>query len=171
MTRSPLVAATAVTTLLAALALSSCSAEDLVERAAERSIENAAGGEADIDFDADSGSFSVDTEEGSFSTGTSLPDDFPDDIPLVDGEVMSAASADDQGQRGFLVVMYTDGSPEEAAAEAVSLLEAAGFAETEDLSAMTGLSAAQLGDDTYEVLVSAYPAADQTALQYTITVV
>ena len=58
---------------IAALSLSSCSSlieratEKAVEEGVERAIEADTGEEVELDFDADSGSISIETEDGSFS--------------------------------------------------------------------------------------------------------
>ena len=88
--------------LLAAIALlfagAGCSADDLADQVAERAIENAAGEGADVDFDADTGEFKVETDEGTFSSGGSLPDGFPsDEVPLLDGQILQAASSTQEG--------------------------------------------------------------------------
>lgn len=69
----------------------------------EDAIEQAGGGNVDVDGD----SVRVETEEGSFemsSTGE-LPDDWPADVPLPDGFVVTAGSSVDGGAEGQLVAV------------------------------------------------------------------
>lgn len=77
---------------LAPLVAVSCGGSDKVaERIAEEAIERETGGSVDIDTDG--GSVSVETDDGSFSMGQgSVPDGWPDDIPLPDGLEVLAGS-------------------------------------------------------------------------------
>lgn len=68
--------------------LSSCgkAAEKLSEKATEKAIEKAAGGNANVDIDPNDGTFSIETDEGSFQMGGGdIPADWPSDIPLPKG--------------------------------------------------------------------------------------
>lgn len=60
--------------------------EKLSEKAAEKAVEKAAGDNANVDFDTKDGSFSIETDEGSFNVGGGeVPDDWPSDVPLAKG--------------------------------------------------------------------------------------
>lgn len=169
MKRLPVVAATA---LLAALALSSCSAESLAERAIETSIENAGGDGADVDFDADTGEFSVETDEGSFSSGGSLPDSFPvDEVPLIDGDLVQAAASEQDGATGYVVLLMVDASADDAIAEAEQQLVDAGFTSDAELAEVPGMTARELVKAPYRVMISAYDAGDEgTGVNYIVQV-
>ncbi len=133
-----------VLTVAAALALTSCgkAAEKLSEKAIEESV---GGGDADIDedgsfsFESDEGSVSVDAdgnvkiegEDGEFSLDGStgeLPEDFPDDIPLLDGfEIVTGSRTSDGAQTFWGVVGAVNGEPEDVFADVVSAFEADDF--------------------------------------------
>lgn len=80
------VISTAVGLALGVFALSSCgsSADEVVEEATERAIEDETGGEADVDLRGDDG-FSIETEEGSVS----VDEDGNFVVVGDDGEVMT----------------------------------------------------------------------------------
>lgn len=65
-----------------ALGIAACGAAN--ERLTEEIIEQAGGGDADVDLDLESGEVSVETDEGSFTIGGGeIPDGFP--VPFPDG--------------------------------------------------------------------------------------
>jgi hypothetical protein len=165
-TRTLLGLAAAGTLLLA----SGCGAEDVADRVAEKAIENAGGGDADVDFDVDSGELKVETDEGSFSSGGSLPDDFPSDqIPLVDGDVIQAASSQQTGASGFVVLVMVDAGVDEALAEAERLLLDAGYEGDPEMAEIPGMTVRQLTKAPYAVLLSGYEADGGTAVNYVIS--
>lgn len=83
--------------IAACLTFSACGniAEKVTEEGAERIIEAESGEDVDIDFDSDDGSFSVQTEDGSFSIG----DDGSFVVTDQDGSVLTGNANDD----GFVV--------------------------------------------------------------------
>lgn len=167
MKRPQLALASAV---LAVLVLSGCSTDDLVERAAERSVEEAGGGDADIDLDLDSGDVSVSTDEGSFSSGSSLPDDFPtDEVPLVDGTILQAARSDTPEGMGYVVLVEVDGSLDDVLGQAEELLVGAGFEQDPSTVEMQGMSFLQYLKEPYTVTVQAAEMAEATtSLNYIV---
>lgn len=66
------------------------------EKTAEKSIEEATGGEADVDVDE--GSIKINTNEGTFEAGekVSLPSGFPSDVYVIDGDIVGATSTDEE---------------------------------------------------------------------------
>ena len=88
----------------ACLAFSACGAiaEKVTEEGAERIIESESGGDVEIDFDSDDGSFSVQTEDGSFA----VDDDGSFVVTGEDGEVLSGSASDDG-----LIVLDESGDP------------------------------------------------------------
>ncbi|WP_300403967.1 hypothetical protein [Nocardioides sp.] len=165
-TRTLLGLAAAGTLLLA----SGCSAEDVADRVAEKAIENAGGGDANVDFDVDSGELVVETDEGSFSSGGSLPDDFPSDqIPLVDGDVIQAASSQQTGASGFVVLVMVGAGVDEALSEAEQLLLDAGYEGDPEMAEIPGMTVRQLTKAPYAVLLSGYEADGGTAVNYVIS--
>lgn len=77
------------------------------EKVAEGIIEKATGGKANIDVD--SGNVTVKTNDGSFSTGTSIPADWPKDAPVYPGATVSysGSSNPQTGETGFGAVLAT----------------------------------------------------------------
>ena len=80
------------------------------EKAAEKIIENATGGKADIDINSDT--VTVKTDEGTFSTGTNLPANWPKDAPVYPGSKItySGSTNPQEGSSGFSVMSTTNDS-------------------------------------------------------------
>lgn len=81
---------------VAALALlgAGCSSEAITERIAEEAAEQMAGDDVEIDLDGEGGEMSVETSEGSLQMGAggSVPEAFPEGLPLPDVEYEVANS-------------------------------------------------------------------------------
>lgn len=97
--------------------------------AAERLIEDASGGDLDVDIDDDGQSVRIEGEDGdsefTFGTGE-LPDGFPEDFPMPDDvSVESGTSVD--GGAGFSVGLDYAGSVDDAADFYRDALPNAGF--------------------------------------------
>ncbi|EKD79598.1 MAG: hypothetical protein ACD_41C00029G0001 [uncultured bacterium] len=82
--------------------LSGCSlldkaAEKATEKVTEKVTESIIEGETNSDVDITDDGFTVTDEESgdtvSFGESVSLPDDFPSDVPIIDGAVIIAASS------------------------------------------------------------------------------
>lgn len=142
------------TVVLAPLTLGACDqlAENAVERGVEEAVENGAGEDVEVDLDADGdGNVKVETSDGTFQTGSELPDDYPiEEVPIV-GEVSAAASSSTGAGRRWTIATTLGGSVEDALTEAKSALEAAGFT-TDGEAAGAFIS---LTNDTYSVVASA----------------
>lgn len=80
------------------------------EKVAEGIIEKATGGKADVDVN--SGNVSVKTKEGSFSTSSSLPADWPKDVPVYPGATVSysGSNTSKSGDSGIGAVLTTKDS-------------------------------------------------------------
>ncbi len=142
-----------VAALLLVPALVACGGEELSERAVEDAMEDAAGDAGtDVDVDIEGDEVTIEGEDGTFTVGDKLPDDFPsDDIALVDGDIVSSQSMDGAS---FTVIIATGSSAEDAVADAVGKLEDKGFSVIED-SPMASAGGAELSNDTYLVKVLA----------------
>ncbi|MDX1511184.1 MAG: hypothetical protein R3249_07545 [Nitriliruptorales bacterium] len=105
-----------------------CSGDTVAENIAENALEDALGGEADVDFDEDGG-ITVETSEGTFeqNIGGSVPDDFPANVPLLDFEVQHSLSMTDDEVRGWTVTMAGTGSATAIAETIKSDFADAGF--------------------------------------------
>src|SRR5690554_4129073 len=87
--------------VVAGLTLSGCAnpGELLAEKAAEKAVEHAIeqgssdGTNVDIDADGDGG-MTIEDEDGTYQMGShaQVPDDFPSELPLPDGDLMTAAA-------------------------------------------------------------------------------
>lgn len=120
------------------LALAGCgnAVEGLAENAVERAIENEIGESAEVSVDDDS--FTVDTGDGSITAGSgSVPEDFPSDVPLPEGEVNFAQRLESADGVGWSVVIATPGDPGTVAEQVRADLETSGFT-VDEASQFTG---------------------------------
>jgi hypothetical protein len=83
--------------------------------------------EGDIRIDRDGGGFSVEGEDGSFQVGTCdrLPDDFPSDVPLPDGNPISCSRFGSNGEVAWTVAYDTGDA--DTTASMKDALDDAGF--------------------------------------------
>ncbi len=104
----------AVAALALAVLLGACTspwqktAEKSAENMAEKAIEDSSGGQADVDINSESGSISVNTDQGSMQTGQNitLPEEFPDDVYVFEGKL--AAVIQDNENNGYSLTIQTD---------------------------------------------------------------
>ncbi|WP_203337502.1 hypothetical protein [Nocardioides limicola] len=119
--------ATRVAVTAALLIAATGCGESLSERGAERLLEQFTDAE-NVDVDFETGDFSVTTEDGSVQMGARLPQGFPDDVPLVSGEVLHGAEVlGADGEAHWTVSLQVTGAPTDAYRAAVEQLEAVGF--------------------------------------------
>lgn len=148
--------------LMAIASVTSCSSDKAAENRAEDAIEDASGGDADVDIDGEK--VEITTSEGTVTMGKGeLPDGFPDDIPVIDGEIMMSMGAADQG---YQVTMEVD-DPQAAFDEASAELEDAGFSKESDAE-MAGATTASFQRADQTVILSAGGADDMATLSYTV---
>jgi hypothetical protein len=172
MTRAGVALRATVVAAVAALALTGCgnAVEGLAEGAVERAIENEIGESADVSINEDS--FTVDTEEGSITAGAgSVPEDFPSDVPLPQGEVSFAQRLETADGLGWSVVITVSGDPGTVAEQVRSDMEGSGFTvdEATEFSGTDGSGGTILGekgDLTALVLVAGE--GDETVVTYTV---
>lgn len=161
--------------LLLLLGTTACGADQLADRAAESAVERAAEAAAsegvDVDIDTDGGGVTVETSEGTFTSGMgSLPQGFPEEIPVAEGEIFSGASSTMEGQQGWVVSVSVDQAPDEAIAEAGAALEAAGFTVGDNSMAMEGLTYVQYVSSDWDLILGATDDGEGgTLLSYTVT--
>jgi hypothetical protein len=113
--------------------------EGIAEKAVERAIEDEVGGDASVEVDEDS--VTIDTEQGSITAGSgSVPEDFPADIRLVEGEVTFAQRIDGADGTGWSVQIVTTGDAAAVADQVRADLADAGFSvdEQAELAAADG---------------------------------
>lgn len=149
-TRSLLAAA------VAAGLLAACGGGSVTDEIAEQLAEQQFGGDVEIDSsnggftveteegtvraDAD-GNVSIETEDGTFesSTGSELPDDFPDVFLPGGREVQSVVRLDDASQGlSFSVVQIVDGDPTDVLADVVAEYEGQGLSAAMETSGGDG---------------------------------
>lgn len=76
--------------LILVLGLTGCGTKTLVENKMERDLENALGGNVNVDLDGEE--MNIETEDGfALQTGesVSLPNDFPSDVYVIEGDIKS----------------------------------------------------------------------------------
>ena len=110
--------------------LSGCNPVDSVRQGVEDAIESASG--ADVNLG-------------------SLPDDFPESVPLIEGQIGLGAGGADSGDAGWVVTVTS--SAEDPLGDAAAALEAAGFTEDSSVSGGT-LEALKFSDADYIVGIS-----------------
>jgi methionine-rich copper-binding protein CopC len=95
------------------------------ERAAEKIIEQQTGGQAKVDVNQ--GNVKVESKDGNIEVGQNvkLPADFPKDVYVIDGNLVSAFSEPTKGT--FTVSIQTEKSPAQAAAEYQEKLSSDGW--------------------------------------------
>ncbi len=151
-----------------ALALSGCGAaeDELAERATEEAME-AAGDGAEVDIEDDE--ITVSDGEGNTTTlgGTELPDDFPvDQVPLVDGTIVSATGVDGAS---FTVMLEVEGDPEAVQEEAIGMLTDAGYTNGTEMNS-EGYLSTTLTKEGYDVGVTSMAGDPATQVQYIVQV-
>lgn len=163
--------------MLAALLLGGCgadaAAERLAEESLERAIESGAEGSVSADIDLDAGEITVEDDEGNTLqsvAGAELPRDFPEDIPLVDGLVISGVSTTDTtGQAGWNVNLDIAGaSPRDVRDEAVGLLADAGYVSESSTDVGDTLGEVMVGPQ-WRIAVSVIGQPTSTTVSYLVT--
>lgn len=155
-----------------AMALAACdqAAEELAERAAEQVTGT------DIDVDDDGGEITIETDDGTFESGTGrVPDDFPSVIPLVDGgELVNGMSMqNEEGMAWQVNWQFDSGQPFDVLEDQVAALEDAGFTRSEDGSftmgdGSEGMGGTMLENGTYQVNVTVLGEEDDFIVGYQV---
>ncbi|WP_010203084.1 hypothetical protein [Salinibacterium sp. PAMC 21357] len=154
LTKSTIVAVALATTL----SLSGCFANPIdqltdkigsgiAEEGAEKLIEGATG--SDIDIDAD---------------GT-MPEDFPDEVPIVDGNIEAAVGLTIDGQQTWTVTFIVDDARSSVNAARKTIVDA-GFEES--LWSDSYLIMGMFSNDAYQITVSAYADEDEQRVTYQV---
>lgn len=124
-----------------------------------------------VEVDADGSDFTIEGEDGStVEGGTELPDDFPEEVALVEGRVIQAIRADSANGGGFSVSIERDGGLDEVFDEAAGLLLGAGFTEEGSQSAAGSLASAVFRSTDWQVLLAVTDSgeADTVLVNYTV---
>ncbi len=140
---------------LIAVGFTACGAAQ--EAVSEQLVEQAVGGDVDLELGDDGQIASIETEDGSFEMsagGGEVPEEWPGDVPLFDGgEISSSQVATVDGQTVVVVSYTTDADPEATFDSLIEAYEAAGFAamstsNTGDDNGIFATYAASRGDTT-----------------------
>jgi hypothetical protein len=100
---------------------------------------------------------------GDVSLGGALPDGWPTEIPVIDGEVKFGAGNTTNGDQGWVVTVASDAT--DPLADAKQLLEDAGFETDTSSTANVGdVGVVALTNATWTVVVAGTP----TGLLYTV---
>lgn len=144
--------------LTAALALlggvAACSPENIAERVIE------AGSDGNVDIDDGGGQVTIDSEDGgtaTFGSDGTLPDGFPDSVPVVSGDIVYAQSMSAGDTTDFAVNIQTSGTVSDVFAQIKSDLEGAGFEKASESTVTSdgaNFSSAQYTSADYEVFVN-----------------
>lgn len=100
--------------LILVITLTACGksvSERISEKTMEKALENSTGGQADVDIN--DGNTKVKTDEGTVEVGenVSLPVNFPKDLYVPEGKILSAVSTAEN--EGYSVMVDTDKTMEE----------------------------------------------------------
>ena len=112
-----------------AVGLTACGAAQ--EAVSEQLVEQAVGGDVDLELGDDGQVASIETEDGSLemSAGGEVPEEWPDDVPLFDGgEISSSQVFTVDGETAVVVSYTTEADPEATFDSLIEAYEAAGFA-------------------------------------------
>lgn len=156
--------------VLVAVPLTLTACGEAAERAAEEGIERAAeqdGQDVEVDLDEDGG-VKVEGSDGTFEVGedVALPDDFPAEVPLLDGQLISASSTPaESGSEGWYLLMTVDGAPDDVFADASGELEGGGF--TSDAEPLGGVGSWSNADWTVTI-TAADGDSGATNIQYVV---
>jgi hypothetical protein len=164
-------------TMIGVLALAATACSSIGERVTEGVLERAVGGDADVDIDDDGeGSITVESSEGTsrFGDVDSLPDSFPDDVPLPSADYQITQTLEDSSGGGGTSVHAT--LAVQAAADDLAEELEAGFAangwenETTNRSSGDGYTQIVLGyikGDTRVLVMIMSDGDDGTVVSYT----
>ena len=124
-----------------------------------------------VEIDADGSDFTIEGDDGSIvEGGTELPDDFPEEIALVEGRVIQAIKAGSANGGGFSVSVEREGALDEVFGDAAQLLREAGFTEEGSQSAAGSLASAMFGSTDWKVLLAVTESGDdgKVFVNYTV---
>lgn len=147
--------------LSAVLMLSGCGmiADKVAEKASEEIIEGSTGSQVDIEGE--------DGATASLGEGAQIPDDFPDDVPVYEGNILGAMS----GDGAWTLQIETDDDPKTVLDFYAKELEAKGWAkETTVNTGDGGMYSAKKDDRTTAVVAAASGGQDEEMTSVTVSV-
>ncbi len=118
--------------------------ETLTEKAVEGAAE--AAGEGDVQFDVDDEGVTIESEDGSITTKSdgSLPEGFPSDIPLPEGEIQFSQVLDTPEGTSWSVQIASTATVDAVTEQMRSGLEPAGYSITSETT-----TSGDAGDTTF----------------------
>jgi hypothetical protein len=147
------------------LAVSGCGAaeDEVAEQLTEEAIEQAGDG-TEVDIEGEDVTLTDENGDTS-SIGTDLPDDFPvDDVPLLDGTIVSATGV---AGESYMVMMDVEGEPESVHDEALAMLTDAGYADDTEMSS-DGYYATTVTKEGFSVGVTSMAGDGVASVQYLV---
>ncbi|MDN5746437.1 MAG: hypothetical protein L0H31_15150 [Nocardioidaceae bacterium] len=161
--------------VLAATLVTGCSAiaDKAGEKAVEKGMEAAGGGDVDIDSDGD-GKVTIESDEGSMEFGGSeLPEGFPDEVPLPDDFTLdsSMSMGTDEDQSFTLLFSSPEADVKQTYDDLKSRAEGAGF-EIVSTNSMSGddidMRTLTMSSDEWNAIVAVSADSDAAAVNYTV---
>lgn len=156
-----------------------CSSSDAAEKLTEKAIEDAGGG--DVDIDSEDGTVKYTDQNGNETEmnidgdGASLPKGWPADLAPPDSvKLISSSSSTTGGEELMTVLGEAPATVDELLPAVKEQVTGAGFEITQDTSTevtggdYAGLTATK-GDQTLAVSMAGDPTADKTTITMTIT--
>lgn len=140
--------------LLAALPLSGCgggdspSVKDVLDIAdGEGNIDTDGDGKDDLSIDREGDGVTIGDGDSSLALDGEIPEDFPDDVPLIDGDVVQGGSYAAGASVGWTVAINHDGALPAAVDRVADELAGAGFSELSRFAAEDGAVLSVMKDD------------------------
>lgn len=124
----------------AAFLLGGCGlGDEAVERGMEEAIEAGASDGTEVDIDADGGKVKVEDSDGSVEFGgdTELPESFPDDVPLPEGE-FEVRMATENSDGTMMASLFTNGEVATIGDHVESGLTSSGYQIDESMDGQAG---------------------------------
>lgn len=158
----------ASTALAVAVGLSGCG-EKAAEVVTEQAAESASGGDVDVDLQQDGANVSVESQDSDVSVSAgrdvTVPDDFPEDVPLYRGMNLQAAVREGQSQ-SFSISGTTPDAVKTVAEAMTKALEDEGWTE-ESVTAMETMQNLAYSKSGRSVTVSIVEAGSNTQVSIT----
>jgi len=156
------------TALVLMVIVSGCGQKNLTERQMEKALEDSLGGNAKVNLN--NNEVNIETDQGSMNYGENvkLPNDFPKDIYLIDGQIMSVTE-NFMGAK-YQVMIKSDASVSDAKDLYESKLKEEGWAITSSFNMGTAaMLSANKGDQQLSVTLGTEEEKDGMAVVLTLT--
>jgi len=145
------------------------------EKITETAIEQATDGEADVDVDYDeNGGITYKSDEGEWSVGSKaeIPNDFPEDMPIIDyNEIVSSSSFqnEEDNESSFTIVVTSNESFEDSKSYYTTRMEQNGWNKVSELDSNgASMLSYEKGENTSSIWINED---EEGVVSVTITVV